>query len=92
MGNDSACTIPDHSLLVVDVALTEFSLLRSQSDPDRKTMSGNYQKEYRVADIPSDFMNTVNVKNDITNFIEQINTKNPTQKQLMITINILLKY
>ena len=37
-------------------------------------------------------MHTVNVKNDITNFIEQINTKNPTQKQLMITINILLKY
>ena len=80
MRNNSACNIPDHSLLVVDVALTEFSLLRSQSDPDRKTMSGNYQKEYRVAEIPSDFMNTVNVKNDITNFIEQLNTKNPTQE------------
>ena len=74
------CSIPDHSLLICDVNLSEFRICQSSPHVKESIEPFPYSKEYIFSELPLDFMNNGHVR-------QCSNVNNPQQ----ILVNNLYK-
>ena len=66
------CTIPAHSVLILDVQISEF-LQQNDSTVESKVFSNySYSKEFKVTNIPHDFMKLHSASNEVHDFIRDI--------------------
>ena len=73
------CTIPDHSVLILDVQISEF-LQQNDSTVESKVFSNYYySKEFKVTNIPHNFMKSHSVSNEVHDFILDISDNELTQ-------------
>ena len=59
------CSVPDHSILSVNVELLDFILHKESSSNNFKDMKLPFNQKYRVWDIPNTFMNDSFINNDV---------------------------
>ena len=80
------CAVPDHSLLVLDVDFSEFSIVNNEYYHHNQTASSiitqTYSKQFYVDDIPPGFMSEGPVINDVVNFIRDISSSSPSQSSV----------
>jgi hypothetical protein len=70
-------TVPDHSVLITDVGLSDYAVVKRQ--PRVSSKSNEYDKQYNVSEIPPDFMTDGAVVNDIVAFVGDLDTLESTQ-------------
>ena len=81
------CSIPDHSLLICDVDLSEFRICQSSPYVKESIEPFPYSKEYIFSELPLDFMNNDQVRQCVTDIVKSLNVSNPPQ----ILVNNLYK-
>ena len=69
--------VPDHSLLIIDVCMSEFNHIKKNENRMKNTIS--LQRRYKVDNIPNDFMNNDNVQDKITSFLNENCQEDPSQ-------------
>ena len=69
--------VPDHSLLIIDVCMSEFNHIKENENRMKNTIS--LQRRYKVDNIPNDFMNNDNVQDKITSFLNENCQEDPSQ-------------
>ena len=74
-------SIPDHSLLITDVNLSDFvgMLTENPKVQNIELEPCSYGKDYKVSNIPPDFMNNIHCKNEVTSFINSFSQENSSQ-------------
>jgi hypothetical protein len=73
--------IPDHSMLVLDIDLSDFLILTAENDitPNKEVGLPAYSKKHKLSNIPNDFMESVDVTNELCEYIRYISSGEPTQ-------------
>ena len=69
--------VPDHSLLIIDVCMSEFNHIKENENRMKNTIS--LQRRYKVDNLPNDFMNNDNVQDKITSFLNENCQEDPSQ-------------
>ena len=82
MGLCATGSCPDHSVLITDVNLSDFNVMKCNTNECTSTEQFIYGKEYHVNNIPYDFMNCVDANRSITDMIEYIKTQEPSQSMI----------
>ena len=82
MGLCATGSCPDHSVLITDVNLSDFNVMKCNTNECTSTEPFIYGKEYHVNNIPYDFMNCVDANKSITDMIEYIKTQEPSQSMI----------
>ena len=72
-------SVPDHSVLILDVDISDFNLQRDTSKSDNLKLN-EFRKQYNVSTIPEDFMIHGDVVDDLICFSNSIQSAVPSQE------------
>jgi hypothetical protein len=79
--NIPTCTTPDHSVLVIDIDLSDYNVLCQDICKTKSNVTGNntYSKQFKVNLVPENFMVEGPVVNDVIELVKDMSSMQLTQ-------------
>ena len=85
MNNVPVCSLPDHSVLIADLELSDFVHVEQMAKENDVTSPFIFGKEYNISKIPTSFMDDDEANSETADFLDYVKSVTHSKE----TVNVM---